>query len=127
MFSILTNKTICLTRGDIANIEVYANTKDGQAHTFQTGDVVRLLVYKKRDCTGVVIKKDVQVEEPTKTVYIQLESADTRFGNPPSYPEEYWYEIELNPDTEPQTIIGYDESGGKIFRIYPEGGEVNER
>lgn len=34
---------------------------------------------------------------------------------------DYWYEVELNPETEAQTIIGYDEDGPKIFRLYPEG------
>lgn len=127
MFSILMDKTICLTRGDVANIAVSAKTTDGRAHTFKAGDVVRLLVYKKRDVTCEVIKKDVHVNEPTQTVCIQLESDDTRSVNLSSYPVEYWYQIVANPDTAPQTIIGHDESGGKIFRIYPGGGEVNER
>lgn len=40
-------------------------------------------------------------------------------------PTDFWYEVELNPDTAPQTIIGYDkETGAKIFRLYPEGGDM---
>ena len=33
MFEILKDKTICLTRGDIANIVVSASLQDGDAYT----------------------------------------------------------------------------------------------
>ena len=122
MFEILKDKTICLTRGDIANIVVSASLQDGQAYTFQPGDVVRLTVYKKRGCSDVLIQKDVIVETEAQTVTIRLEKNDTRFGDLISTPTDYWYEVELNPDTAPQTIIGYDAAGEKIFRLYPEGG-----
>ena len=122
MFEILKDKTICLTRGDIANIVVSASLQDGQAYTFQAGDVVRLTVYKRKGCATVLIKKDVTVEAEAQTATIRLEKEDTRFGDLISSPTDYWYEIELNPDTAPQTIIGYDEAGEKIFRLYPEGG-----
>ena len=121
MFAILADKTICLTRGDVANIEISANTQDGQMHTFRSGDVVRFLVYEKRECTSVVIKKDVSITKPTRIVSFQLDKDDTRFGEPIVFPTEYWYEVEVNPDTAPQTIVGYDEAGAKIFRLYPEG------
>lgn len=122
MFEILKDKTICLTRGDIANIVVSANLQDGEVYTFQKGDVVRLTVYKKRDCANVLIQKDVTVEAEAQTATIRLEKEDTRFGDRISSPTDYWYEVELNPDTAPQTIIGYDAAGEKIFRLYPEGG-----
>lgn len=122
MFEILKDKTICLTRGDIANIVVSASLQDGQAYTFQPGDVVRLTVYKKRGCSNVLIQKDVIVEAEAQTATIRLEKEDTRFGDLISTPTDYWYEVELNPDTAPQTIIGYDAAGEKIFRLYPEGG-----
>jgi hypothetical protein len=122
MFEILKDKTICLTRGDIANIVVSASLQDGQAYTFQTGDVVRLTVYKKRGCSNVLIQKDFVVETEAQTATIRLEKNDTRFGDLISAPTDFWYEVELNPDTAPQTIIGYDAAGEKIFRLYPEGG-----
>lgn len=122
MFEILKDKTICLTRGDIANIVVSASLQDGEVYTFQKGDVVRLTVYKKRDCANVLIQKDVTVEAEAQTATIRLEKEDTRFGDCISSPTDYWYEVELNPDTAPQTIIGYDAAGEKIFRLYPEGG-----
>ena len=122
MFEILKDKTICLTRGDIANIVVSASLQDGQVYTFHPGDVVRLTVYKKRGCSNVLIQKDVIVEAEAQTATIRLEKEDTRFGDLISTPTDYWYEVELNPDTAPQTIIGYDAAGEKIFRLYPEGG-----
>lgn len=122
MFEILKDKTICLTRGDIANIVVSASLQDGQAYTFKTGDVVRLTVYKKRGVENVLIQKDVTIETEAQTATIRLEKNDTRFGEQISTPSDFWYEVELNPETAPQTIIGYDTAGEKIFRLYPEGG-----
>lgn len=122
MFEILKDKTICLTRGDIANIVVSASLQDGQAYTFKTGDVVRLTVYKKRGVENVLIQKDVTIETEAQTATIRLEKNDTRFGEQISTPSDFWYEVELNPRTAPQTIIGYDTAGEKIFRLYPEGG-----
>lgn len=122
MFEILKDKTICLTRGDVANIVVSANLQDGQAYTFTKGDVVRFTICKKRDCASVLIRKDIVVEEDTQVITIHLNKDDTRIGDPINAPVDYWYEIEMNPDTEPQTIIGFDGLGEKIFRIYPEGG-----
>lgn len=124
MFVILSDKTICLTRGDVANIIVAAKLQDGQAHTFAIGDVVRFRVIKKKDCNCVVLQKDVVVDAPAESVTIRLTKADTTIGDIISKPVDYWYEVEVNPDTEPQTIIGYDEAGEKIFRLYPEGSEA---
>ncbi len=38
-------------------------------------------------------------------------------------PKKYCYEVILNPDTNEQTIIGYDTNGEKEFWLYPEGKE----
>lgn len=122
MFVILDDKTICLTRGDIANIVVSANLQDGQAYTFTAGDVVRFRVYEKKNCSNVVIQKDAVVDTEALSVTINLTKEDTTIGELINKPVDYWYEIEVNPDTQPQTIIGYDEAGEKIFRLYPEGG-----
>lgn len=124
MFEILKDKTICLTRGDIANIVVSASLQDGQAYTFQSGDVVRLNVFKKKDCACVVLCKDVVVEEKTEAVMVHLKTEDTRIEDVISKPVDYWYEIEVNPNTAQQTIVGYDADGEKIFRLYPEGSET---
>ena len=41
-----------------------------------------------------------------------------------SKPKDYWYEVVLNDDSYPQTIIGYDADGPKLFRLYPEGADI---
>lgn len=125
MFQILKNKTICLTRGDIASIVVSAITTDEQPHTFKAGDIVRFNVFAKKQVDNVVINKDVQVTKESQTATIDLETQETRIGDVIHKPVDYWYEIILNPDTAPQTLVGYDEEGEKIFRLYPEGSVKN--
>ncbi len=124
MFKILNDKTICVTRGDIADIVVAARLQNGEAYTFKSGDVVRFAVFKKKECSCVVIQKDAVVEAEATSVTISLTADDTRLDEIISKPVDYWYEIVVNPDTAPQTIIGYDEAGEKIFRLFPEGGDV---
>lgn len=126
MFKILNDKTICLTRGDVANI-VFAPKLGGEdvpytPYVFQEGDIVRFMVTNKNDYASVVIQKDVVVEAGADKVVIRLTSEDTRIGDPINKPVDYWYEIEINPDTAPQTPIGFDLDGAKVFRLFPEGG-----
>ena len=123
MFKINEDKSIYLTRGDIANISVSATMQDGTLYMFQSGDVVRFKVFKRRDCGCVELQKDVVVGESGREVTIPLTSEDTKIGEVISKPTNYWYEVELNPDTNPQTLIGYDEDGEKIFRLFPEGSD----
>ena len=126
MFVINEDKSIYLTRGDIAVVEVSATALNGEPYTFVAGDVVRIKVFEKKGCDCVVLSKDTVVEESTSTVEILLEKEDTKIGELIHKPKDYWYEIELNPDIAPQTIIGYDEDGAKVFRLFPEGSDVNE-
>lgn len=121
MFKILPDKTICITRGDIANLDVSAKLEDGVPYQFHASDVVRFHVYKKNDHADVVIKKDFGVEQDSESVNISLTTEDTRIGDVINKPVEYWYEVVVNPDTAPQTIIGYDDDGPKIYRVFPEG------
>lgn len=124
MFKINEDKSIYLTRGDIANIVVSAKQQDGTDYTFQKGDVVRIKVFKRKDCEEVFMQKDVVVEAESTQVDIYLSKEDTKIGEVISKPTNYWYEIELNPTTQPQTIIGYDEEGEKLFVLYPEGSDT---
>lgn len=121
-------KEILCTRGDIGCIDITANFDgdDEQPYTFQVGDVVRFKVMKKNNCDDVVLTKDVKVEEPTEVVPINLDTHDTKIGDVISKKTTYWYEVELNPETAPQTIIANDEKGAKLFNLYPEGGDDNE-
>ena len=121
MFTINDDSSIYLTRGDIAIIEVSANTVDDEEYKFMPGDVLRINVVEKKKCNSVVLSKDVIVNSETPTVDIHLERKDTRIGDTIHKPRDYWYEIVLNPDTAAQTLVGYDSDGPKVFRLYPEG------
>lgn len=120
MFTINDDNSIYATRGDIVFFSVSAED-DGVAYKFQAGDVVRIKVYGKKDAETVVLQKDFPVNEETETVEIFLTEEDTKIGNVISKPVDYWYEVELNPFDYPQTIIGYDEDGAKVFKLFPEG------
>ena len=121
MFKIDTNKNIYLTRGDYATINVKAKNIDGTDYTFKKDEVVRFNVFSRNACHDIVIRKDIVIEEDKDTVSINLTSAETRFGELINKPVDYWYEIIINPDTAPQTIVGYLEYP-TIFRLLPEGG-----
>lgn len=122
MFVVNEDMSIYATRGDVVFFSLTAD-EAGANHMFQPNDVVRFTVYGKKDAENVVLQKDFPIFEETETVPIFLGEEDTRFGDIISKPTDYWYEVELNPDSYPQTIIGYDEDGAKIFRLYPEGHE----
>ena len=122
MFKINDDRSIFITRGDAARFSIGISVGDGgDQYVFQPGDVGRFNVFEKKGCDCVVLRKDVVVEEEVDFVSIALTGEDTRIGEIIHKPREYWYEVELNPDTDPQTVIGYDEKGAKIFRLFPEG------
>ena len=123
MFKIEANKNIYLTRGDVATINVTAKNSDGSDYVFKVGDVVRLNVFQKANCHSMVLKKDVTIEKETTVASIYLTSIETKIGDLISKPVDYWYEIVLNPETAPQTIVGFLELP-TIFKLLPEGGDV---
>jgi hypothetical protein len=81
-------------------------------------------VFDKKGCDELKVQKDFRVESDSEFVTIVLDGKDTEFGEIINKPTDYWYDVKLNPDTQPQTIIGYDEDGAKLFRLYPEGGDL---
>lgn len=123
MFSIDSDLTIHITRGDIGSIEVCSDVSDSTPHVFKPGDLVRFQVFTKKKHDDIVLSKTVTVETETEVVDVNLYTSDTKIGEIINKPTDYWYEVELNPHTIPQTLIGYDKHGPKIFRLYPEGGE----
>lgn len=125
MFRINDDNSIYVTRGDMVYLRVTAQN-NGEAYTFQPGEVLRIKIYGKKDCENVVLQKDFPVGVVTQEVDIVLEERDTKIGGVINKPTDYWYEVELNPFTNPQTIIGYDEDGAKLFRLYPEGGDSED-
>lgn len=124
MFVLNEDLSIWVTRGDTAFFNVTAENESGELHVFSPGDVVRFKAFAKKDCTDVVLQKDFPVTEETEAVEILLTEQDTKIGGVISKPTEYWYEVELNPFTNPQTIIGYDDEGAKIFKLFPEGKDL---
>lgn len=124
MFQINDDYSIYITRGDVAFFGVTATDNSGEKHIFHNGDIVRIKVFAKKDCTAVAFQKDFAVTEETEKVYILLTEEETKIGGVISKPVDYWYEIELNPYTNPQTIIGYDDDGAKIFKLFPEGRDL---
>lgn len=123
MFRINDDLSIHVTRGDVGVIEVTANKNEQEQYMFQPGDIVRFRVYPKKQHENVVLLKDVKVTSETEVVSINLVRNDTKIGGIINKPTIYWYEVELNPDTVPQTIIGYDVDGPKLLTLYPEGGD----
>jgi hypothetical protein len=123
VFKVNQDKSIYLTRGDAVSITLNAQD-NGDRYTFRAGDLVRFKVFEKKACHCVVLQKDVHVVNETEDVVIALTAEDTKIGSEISKPTDYWYEVELNPLTNPQTIIGYDEDGAKVFKLFPEGGNL---
>ena len=122
MFVINEDMTIYCTRGDTAVFSVTAKVGETE-YLFRQGDVIRFKVFAKKDCADVVMQKDVMVYAPNFEVTVVLDGDDTSIGEVISKPKDYWYEVELNPDTHPQTIVGYDDDGAKVFKLFPEGGD----
>ena len=122
MFVINKDKSIYATRGDAVYFGVSATDNEGNTYTFKPGDVLRMKVFGKKDAENVVLESYIDVTEETELVEFVLTKEDTKIGETISKPVDYWYEVELNPHSEePRTIIGYDDDGPKIFKLYPEG------
>lgn len=125
MYQINDDKSIYVTRGDAVNLLITADN-NGVPYTFEPGDLIRFKVFAKKDCTDVVLQKDFAVTQKIAVVNIVLDEHDTKIGEVISKPVDYWYEVELNPLSDPQTIIGYDEDGAKVLKLFPEGRDLEE-
>ena len=112
-----------MTRGGLAPIQITALSSSGEEYLFKNGDIVRFSIFEKGRYDNLVLRRDVEVTTETKFVSINLSGNDTKIGELINKPKQYWYEVELNPDTAPQTIIGYDNNGPKISTLFPEGAE----
>lgn len=123
MFVVNDDLSIYVTRGDMVFLRVTAE-KNGEPYTFDVGEVVRIKVFAKKNCEDVVLQKDFPVTKETQGVDIILDGNDTKIGGVISKPVDYWYEVELNPYDNPQTIIGYDGEGTRVFRLFPEGKDI---
>ena len=116
---------LLITRGDRGSIYVTAiDLVTNTSYMFQPGDKVSFVVVPKNGYSeGAVLRKDVIVTEESDGVEIPLTSQDTKIGDMIDSYVDYWYNVVLNDD---MTILGSDQDGEKIFRLYPEVGEGNE-
>ena len=119
---------IYVTRGDMLPLAVDALNADKSAYNFKIGEIIRVKIMEAGNVKNVLLQKDFTVEAEGTVVNIDLTSEDTRIGELINKPHEYWYEIELNPDTpKTMTIIGYSkEKGAALFVLLPEGGNKND-
>lgn len=125
MFQVNDDLSIYVTRGDMVFLKITAEN-NGEPYTFDVGEIVRFKVFAKKNCEEVVLQKDFPVTAVTQEVEIILDGDDTKFGEVISKPLDYWYEVELNPNDNPMTIIGYDEDGARVFKLFPEGADIPE-
>ena len=124
MFYIEKGINIYVTRGDKLPLAITMQNQDKTPYIFKRDEVIGFKVIEKDNMANVLVDKRFTVQEDTENVDIDLLSEDTRIGELINEPEEYWYEIELNPDTpDTNTIVGYDQKkGAPLFVLLPEGG-----
>ena len=96
---------------------------NGSPYVFNSGDVLRMKIYGRKDAETVYLEKDFLVTEDGENVEVYLDQEDTKLGDVISKPTDYWYEICLNPDTQPQTNIGYGDDRAAVSRLFPEGAD----
>lgn len=113
MFKIV-NNTFHVTRGDSGVITV--KFKDGSV--LPEGSDVTFGVYRKNELDAEPVLwelKTISSNETSVDLYI---SNTFDMENPENGREEYWYELKIGPL---YTALGYDETGPKIFYLYPSG------
>ena len=127
MFVVNEDLSIYATRGDTVFFTVKAKVRDSEeAFLFSKGDVLRICITQKKNTAAVMLDKRFEVTEEADSYTVLLTGKEMKFGNVTAKAVDFWYEIELNPDTNPQTIVGYDEDGPKVFRLFPEGVSPND-
>jgi hypothetical protein len=115
------DNSIYVTRGDDVSFGVSV-TIDEAPVVFQKGEKLHFKVYEKKNCDNVVIDKTITITEAIDSVQIRLTDEETKIGDTINKPVDYWYEIEyIDNSGNIQTVVGYDEDGAKIFRLFPEG------
>ena len=114
-------------RGNVLPLRFRAKLNtDGTVQTFKPDDVVRFTIMQKGKCDQVVLQKDETVKEECESISMVIPAHEMKFGPIISTPVDYWYEVEVNPDTPyTVTILGYTKKkdGPKILTLLPEGGD----
>lgn len=107
-------------RGDKGHIVIRKKDKKGNIEPFEKGDKVTFSVKNNFGEENPILRKIIDVEEEKDCVTIDLSSSDTLIGDLISDYVDYEYDIAINDDN---TILGHDESGAKIFRLFPSGSD----
>lgn len=119
---ILNGTTIEINRGNTLPLKLVIPISHTENYVFQVGDEIMFGVYANRKMSGeALLLKRYTVEEETEEFEFTISADEMKIGELIDKPTDYWYEIELNGD---QTILGYDQDGAKILRLYPEGSEI---
>lgn len=117
-----------------ADLILTARQQGGAPFTFNEGDVVRFAIYRPAEaCAAVSVYAEISekteevvislTSEITHNAYHLFDNTDNEYGYfPDNTSHQYWYDITLNPDTNPMVLVGYDESGPKTFTINPVAG-----
>ena len=120
----INEKNIQVTRGNHMPLTVTTKNSDGTNYVFQLDDTLRFKVFEKKNVNNVFLTKDFSVNEVSEEITIELTADDMKIGELIDKATDYWYEIELNPDTpKTQTIIGYEKNLPAILTLLPEGGD----
>lgn len=126
MLKIINERNIEITRGDMLPLTIInENPTDNSIYPFQVGDIVRFKVFKKKDVEEVLFVKDFEVKEESEEFDIFMTSEEMKIGPIINKDTDYWYEIELNPETDRRTtIMGYEKKlGPALITLLPEGGD----
>ena len=125
------DKNIRITRGNMLPITVMADNEiDGNDYVFQVDDVIRFQIFDSKDANKVYLKKDFTVTEESTEKIIIISAEEMKIGEIKNRATEYWYEIELNPDSDnTMTIVGYEldennKPNPAVITILPEGGDA---
>ena len=120
--------SIHLTRGDSVSLDVEVTDVDGNQYTFTGAETIVFKVSKAKDPNDVLINVEKVAEKGATFVRIVLSEIETKIGKSSGKPIDYWYEISMynRDERTTHTIIGYDDDGAKVFRVYPEIGDVNQ-
>ena len=110
-----TNNTFHVTRGDSGSITI--EYQDGATLPAST------LLFRVYEQNGFDSDPIINIEEnlpgDTTSFILDIPTSETqKFNNPEGEKDEYWYELKIGPDN---TVLGYDETGAKLFYVYPTG------
>ena len=106
--------------------------KNGLSSPVFAFDVIRMNVTKRKNSNALLLTKDFYIDEECDYFFLTFDKGETKIGDIINADTDYWYEIVLNPDTNPQTIIGYEmyketrDPWEKILKLLPEANDDNE-